>query len=1400
MFIKKAFRFLTVGFYIGVLCATNVSAQDMTAINFSGDVIGKVIPDGTAINLKNEIIGQLNADSFILNSKGDVIGGIVPQGFVIGNDHKYLGKVLSDGSVRLPSGRTAGRVLPSGLAVNDNFEVIGGVLSSGIIYNDKGEAVGRLSGNGAYINFEGKNIGFVSADGYAYRKNEAGYALDGRIITSKTAVDNQGKFIGSILPGGRVTDSEGAIIGQIHANGYVYDPDGQIIGKSVQNAYAFENDGRYISLVGFNGEVIKDGKIFGHLRPDWNIINEEGQIIGFAIPLNAVAVDEKGSYLGYVVPTGKVIKGSQKEVGNILPRGKVADASGQVIGQIASLGPVFDVLGEIKGNTALNGQVVSLDGANLGYMKGNLAYDSAGFLLGGVVNPSLIISTRYEILGMTGIDSAMVINGAKYNISPMGYFMSADGRIAGSMLPLSPFYEEDGTILSYIDSNGRFEIAEGRDLRLDSNGFALDEKNNLKAAQIHPKEIVLFDQNKKLKLSATNLLYDKDQATAKIVPEYQIIGSAAKDALMPIVGESFDENGPVLNVKGELIGYLTPKGDVFYHNAKEGEMHESGFVYNDKNIFIGAPVAFETIVNASCEPIGVVGLRGEARNLRNNLLGKVLLNGQSVSETGQYIGHTVLSGPVYGFKGELIGTTNQLGLVLNAAKQSEGCLNASGILYDESGVYKGRIAQNAFVMAFDGKIIGRTNLNNAFINQKGDVVGTISPDGTVKDDKENILGIAFLYRFAFDRQNNFVGRVAYDGQVYDDKGNVFGQVKPDGLITSKNRAVGYALYDLYIYNDKGEVIGYLTKNGAVVDFSGNNLGKADRGFLVSKDGKLIGRGNRDYVVRNKKDEAVGVLNLDGELIGFDGELIGEVSNSGEVRDKSTRLVATARPLQFYIMTSRTGAAGAQNQSDLQVEPITVPEDKPLNSYTQKVIGVVVSPDGKYLGDLLENGVVIDPNTGEIIGYGKDGLVFDEYENLIGTVETQKPTGNKGQVSSGIYLPPDAYGTSDKPSNLGPGGGFGPNERYDPVRARLLAEAQNIRQGSIRVGKLSSNVNPSSFTGYQDNWDDANYVISSWRVDMSEMILADKPIPAVLARTIMDSGAASNVPVTAIVERNVYAEDGRNIVIPAGSRVMGQSAGGATGGTSGSAVRMDITWTRLIRPDGSAFEFTDAQTGDAQGRGGALGYLDQQLLKKYTLPMATSLMSDALAYVMARGKTTTSSDGSTTQDSRSQAAEDAREHFLDNMDQIFQELMQQKTSIAAVTYIPAGTRLIIYPKVDMWLRTAEREQQDSFGKSAAMKPDMLIDDTNPMGSINEQSKASNRASASRGSPDAKVVYDGNDGNVQPSSAPLIDDSQYAPQKRPTGNIGYTPPPPSTSAKSSSSSSSSQPADASSGQLF
>lgn len=1378
----KILKSLKISAFVLCFVTAPAFAQDITAVDFSGDVIGKVIPDGTAVNSKNQIIGQLTTDGFLTNSKGDIIGGIVPQGFAVSNDHKYLGKVSGDGSVRLPSGKIAGKVLPNGLVVDEFYDVLGKVLSAGIVYDDLGKAVGRLAGNGSYVNFDGKSVGFVSPSGFAYKQTATGYVLDGKLISAKMVVSLAGDFIGSVAPGGQVVDFDGHFIGKLHANGYVYDKSEKVIGRIVKASYAFNNQGQYLGFVSYNGEVVNKGKVVGKLRADNKIADLKGQVVGFAVDMNTVALSSDGKYLGYLAPEGKVIRG-QTEVGHVGAHGLVFAGNGDVLGQIAAYGPIFDYLGNVKAEAMPNGHVVSLEGSVLGFMRGNMAFDNAGFMLGETMSPSLIMSSSQKILGLTGIGSEFVSGSRRFKVSPLGYVYTSDNVLAGETISLAPSYAENGDLVGFIDINGNIEASGFEGLRVINGGLVVDKQNEIKARQIYPAYAVSYQQAP-LVLSETNLLYDdKGRPVAKVVPEYDVVDVTPKGAVMPVVGEAGKQNGIVLDVRGDMVGYVDEKGQVIHAGKNMGSVVSSGIVLSSKNSYLGEVMPFAPVVNGNCDAIGVVSSRGEVRSGRDNVVGKILLNGQVVSEVGQNMGYAASSGPVYGFDGALLGFSNEHGKVFDRERQALGCLNWDGRLYEDGIILKGHLVENKTVMNFDNNIIGRVNLNNQFIDNEGTVAGFLTPDGTVLNEKNKKLGLLFKYKVAFDRDNNFVGYVTPKGQVYDDKKELFGTVTHDGLVVSKNKAVGYALYDLYVYDEKDNVIGYLTKNGSVMNFSGQNIGKADRGFLVSGDGRLIGRGHRDYFVRDKNNAVLGEILLPGKVMSKEGVVIGSVTNNGDIRTETGKVIGTAKPLQYYVVKEGRAPDWAHKPEKIQVTSVDVSdkdENEPLKSYNQKVVGVVISPDGNYLGKVLETGLIIDDNGNEI-GFNKDGIAFDFNDNIIGSIEVgektdaQTPSEIKPVESqpSQMFLPSNAYSTADDPTDLGPGGGYGPNERYDPIRSQILSQAQTVRVEDIKVGKISSNINPSSFTGYQDNWDNANYTMSSWRVDMSEMILADKPIPAVLARTIMDGSESSGVPITAIVERNVYAEDGRNIVIPAGSRVMGESGGmSGGGGDSGGAVRVGITWTRLIRPDGSAFEFAQALTGDAQGRGGALGYLDEQLLKRYLLPVTTDMLSKGIAYLIPGGKTTTSSDGASTQDSKAAAAEQIRQSFLTNMDQIFQDIMQRKTNIEAVTYVPAGTRLIIYPKVDLWLRTVEREK--SGGDAVKTKPQDLLNPANPS---EERSGGRSSSGSSGGSSSTKVTYSGESANVEPSTPPLMDESSFERQRnqRRMQQMGALPPP-------------------------
>lgn len=1383
----------------------HIRAQEITAIDFNGAAIGKVISDGKVISFDNKILGNVTADSLIVDAKGKIIGGVVPQGVAIGNDAKPLGKVSSDGSIRSASGQIVGKTMPNGFVVNEYFDILGQVVFPGLVYNDAGKISGRITGDGLYSNLNGSPIGTVTPDGYAYRKVGKEYVLDGRLISSRMVVSDLGDFIGSVVPGGQVTDFNSETVGYIKANEFVYDSQNAIIGKVITNGYAFNDNGEYLGFISYNGAVVYDNKSVGKLRADGRVIGSNGTVIGYAEKFASVATDMQGRYLGRLNPNGLIIK-ADKEVGHIGARGFVFDKDGALIGILADRGPVYDYKGDLVGHAVSNGSVISIDGSQIGYMIGKQAYNLSGMLMGAVLSNRMVVLNTGEILGMCGISSEFVHQSEKLKVSPLGYVFTSKGNVVGRLQGMDVFYESAGNKYAYIDLNGQIAGIQGGNAgKLVGNGYIINNADKLIAKDITVAAAVNMEGvSVGLPNQNNEVLNKSGKQVGKILPDGSVSVNGYSN-YSPKIGQAYS-SVIARKFSGEVIGYVDPSGQIINsRSSKEGYLVERGLVSDNNGVIIGFVSNFGGAYDKKCSSVGITSSQGGIYNHRGVFVGNVLANSRIINSGGNVVGSLSSNNPIIDFNGQILGYSDYNGKVNNAKGEYIGCLDYNHNLYDADNRWIGAAASYDSVLGFDGKIIGYSIFNGQIVDDGNSIIGYQQPDGNVNSTSGLPLGLLLKYKVAFDFDNKFLGFINTQGKVVNNEHKGIGYIDSEGYIISNRNKTGYALYDFYVYDDKGEVVGVISRNGEVSDFNGNNLGVLDKGFVV-KDGQAIARGLRDYNLRDKQKTVLGYLQLNGAVIGRKGENLGNIDENGNLYSAKKEIVAQANPLQFYrktllktpksdgktdddktktsvqlderqvildengniigyrmpdgtivndkgeiigkvdedgniydangkkigvvkkggtIVDENGNIIGRQSSNDEQSKvnqdimrklerqwydsgKVSAVDDEKksqdnvvLKDDKQylKSLGIALTPDGDYLGDILENDEVIN-DKGDVIGYRMpDGTVMDDEGNLIGVEENvdaeksfalTKDDKKDVFIPAGSFGPGGAYGTGTGPAgNLGPGGGYGPGERYDPTRRAALNAAMQERRNSITVGKISSGIRKEAFDGYQKDWSEQGIPksISSWRVDMSEMIFSDKPIPAVIARAI---DASNPAPVTAYVERNVYAEEGRNVIIPAGSRLIG-SFGGISGPTEATsdAARVQISWERLIRPDGSIFIFS-GQTADAQGRAGALGYSDQQLLKKYTLPVLTTILTSTTAYLMA----TDDNSSGETETSRQQAASDARQNFLNDMQSLFDEILQDKSNVKAQVYIPNGTRIIIYPNTDLWLRSFERDKEES----------------------------------------------------------------------------------------------------------
>lgn len=1484
-FCKSVKKIILILFFASVY-SLQAYAQEITAISFNGEPLGKVIPDGKVVSFDNRLLGNVTADSLIINSDGKIIGGVVPQGIAIGNDARFLGKVSGDGSVLSASGQVLGRTLPNGIVINEYFDILGQVIFPGLVYNDDGNISGRITGDGLYTNLEGQQIGIITPDGYAYRKVGTDYLLDGRLISSKMVVSLEGEFIGSVVPGGQVTDFNSEVIGHIKANGFVYNSDDKIIGKIVTGGYAFDNNGFYLGYISYNGNVIKENKTVGKMRADSRIVDINGNIIGFSTSLASTATDLKGRYLGRIFPDGELGKGKTSN-GLVGSRGQISSANGEIIGQLINTGPVYDYKGELKGHALSNGSVISLNGTTIGYMVGDNAHNLSGVIIGSILKPQAVYLSDGVFLGISGISTSINNKETKLLISPQGYVFSQSGTLEGLSSGISAFYSPFGSISSYQDLNGKVLTGKGADLgRVVGTGYVLNPQNQLIAKNIKDTFAVKFQGGRIGILSEDNMLLNKSLSPiAKILPDGSVSEIKSGNLnYMPKIGEAYS-NSIALDFSGGFLGYTDILGNVNnLSGAKIGESVDRGLVVDNSGIVIGYLASQGGVLDDKCETIGVVSTNGGVYNYRGVYVGKILENGNVISDSGSVLGYVAAQTPVIDFNGRIIGFIDYKGSVYNEQGSIIGCINSFGLLRNVDNALIGKAIEFESAIDFDGNIIGYSIINGLIVDEDDNLIGYQQPNDNINSNSGLPLGNLFKYKVAFGLDNKFIGYVSKEGKVIDKDKKEIGTVDFDGYVLSGKQKIGYALYDFYLYDKDEKIIGFINRNGDVSSFTNQNLGRFDRGFVL-KGKDVIGRGARDYNIRDNTHLVLGRLQLDGRVLDNLNNVIGNIDSTGKILNANSEVIAVATPLQFYhsaapqkklqmifdengnfigyldengnlldadgniigridengniidkdgniigtvasglnvyntegevigtideagnVVDSSGKIIGRLNENGEAIdangniiggvgrkwfdktsirstttEPPKVKEDDVSSalklledSKYYKSLGIALTPDGEYLGDILENDTVIDAN-GNVIGYRMpDGLIIDNEGNLIGTEDFGLDKEDDGSVfvPAGSFGPGGAYGVgSGSAGNLGPGGGYGPGERYDPARKAALEAAMQERRQNISVGKISSSYRKEAFDGYQKDWSEQGISksISSWRVDMSEMIFSDKPIPAVIARAIDTNNPA---PITAYVERNVYAEEGRNIVIPAGSRLIGTfgSITAAAEATSESA-RVQISWERLIRPDGSIFVFS-GQTADAQGRAGALGYVDQQLFKKYTLPVVTTVLTSGASYFIASADDAAGE----IETSKQQAANDARQNFLDDMEDLFDDILADKTDVKAMTYIPAGTRIIVYPNVDLWLRTVERDNEES---QKYQKPEVLIDDVKT-GQAADQRKREDVAKAASSS---QVVYNPDDAGVEAAGAgtpPLIVDTAT----KKTGTTLTPPPPPSASSIPSS----------------
>ena len=201
-------------------------------------------------------------------------------------------------------------------------------------------------------------------------------------------------------------------------------------------------------------------------------------------------------------------------------------------------------------------------------------------------------------------------------------------------------------------------------------------------------------------------------------------------------------------------------------------------------------------------------------------------------------------------------------------------------------------------------------------------------------------------------------------------------------------------------------------------------------------------------------------------------------------------------------------------------------------------------------------------------------------------------------------------------------------------------------------------------------------------DLTRTILQGKIINAAL-ETAIDTDIASDI--RAVITRDVFAEEGKNILIPKGSRIIGTYSTNVSAGQT----RVTINWNRIIRVDGMSLNITSIGA-DRLGRAGVQGEVDNKYAQRLANTFLSSVLSvgTSLAVEKMSGSTGISSTVSsltgetttTTGKASDYALVDATQNLMDEAKNIVDEIANQRPVIR----IPQGEKITIMVTQDVTL--------------------------------------------------------------------------------------------------------------------
>lgn len=252
------------------------------------------------------------------------------------------------------------------------------------------------------------------------------------------------------------------------------------------------------------------------------------------------------------------------------------------------------------------------------------------------------------------------------------------------------------------------------------------------------------------------------------------------------------------------------------------------------------------------------------------------------------------------------------------------------------------------------------------------------------------------------------------------------------------------------------------------------------------------------------------------------------------------------------------------------------------------------------------------------------------------------------------------------------------ERY--LSGLVLMDVSAPDKGLSEPAAFDGNARPPAIVSGTDSA--SQYLASSIsQEDRSANARSLERIDALVPEGTMISGLLetainSDLPgqIRAVVNEDVYSFDGRRILIPIGSRLIGEYQSEVTRGQS----RVFVVWSRLIRSDGVSVRL-NSMGSDSLGRSGMTGFVDTKFKERFTSALMLSVLGGGINYLTDSSGEPEFEEG---QDDDRSARQKAADGIAQTMADFISSEIEANANLKPTISIDQGERVFVYVRQDL----------------------------------------------------------------------------------------------------------------------